>query len=329
MNIFVAIAFMNVWGWFLNNPIQTPAVSDRQSLLVKRAVTDTQRIFASELDAELPRLPFADWFGKVVGSKAGVIWQLTECGEQGEASSNSSGDVRACAEVNAILPDNRKVVVMISVGTFRKGVTGAPAFYYGVIERQEELYLVRRLRDLPELLREPGSLFGVKLPAVELPRVKVMNEVYTIRSQIWSGRGPSLPTTIEASPPPPPPQVVRQSSVVASQAEHQETSEELGRVAANGSPKLLGAVSWGDAITKVQPRYPANAKRVNASGPVDVQVTISEAGRVIEAKAISGHSLLRNAAEEAARQWIFKPAILNGVPVETQIVLTFNFRPPR
>ena len=51
-------------------------------------------------------------------------------------------------------------------------------------------------------------------------------------------------------------------------------------------------------ISKAQPRYPPSAKRFNISGTVDVQVTISEAGRVTEAKAISGHPLLRGAAEE-------------------------------
>ena len=93
--------------------------------------------------------------------------------------------------------------------------------------------------------------------------------------------------------------------------------------------KVLGAVSWGGVISKAQPRYPPSAKRFNISGPVNVQVTISEAGRVTEAKAISGHPRLRGAAEEAARQWVFKPATLKGVAVQTQIVLTFIFKAPQ
>ena len=111
-----------------------------------------------------------------------------------------------------------------------------------------------------------------------------------------------------------------------STVESRAPSEEPAK---SGEVKLLGSVSWGDAVTKVQPRYPAKAKRVNASGPVDVQVTISAEGRVIEAKATSGHTLLREAAEEAARQWVFKPATLNGAPVETQRVLTFLFKAPQ
>lgn len=93
--------------------------------------------------------------------------------------------------------------------------------------------------------------------------------------------------------------------------------------------KVLGTVSWGGVISKAQPRYPPSAKKYNISGPVDVEVTISEAGRVTEAKAVSGHPLLRGAAEEAARQWVFRPATLKGVPVQTQIALTFVFKAPQ
>src|SRR5262252_4218202 len=42
-----------------------------------------------------------------------------------------------------------------SVGTFKKGVTGQPAIFSAVIESGEELYQVRRLRDLPGMLRSP------------------------------------------------------------------------------------------------------------------------------------------------------------------------------
>ncbi|MGH9766030.1 MAG: energy transducer TonB [Blastocatellia bacterium] len=317
----------------MNSLPQTPSVLEKQLLLEKRAVADTQRILVSELDAELPRLPFADWFRKVVGAGSGVVWQLSECGEQSDAPPALAGDMRACIAVNSILPDDRKVIVMITVGTFKKGMIGAPAFNFGVIEQRGELYTVQRLRDLPKLLWEPGSLVNrppVRLPAVDIPKVRlVVNGADVAKLPVWSGGELGQSMTIEAPPAPPSPPVEPQPSTATSRAENQEASDEPGLTASSEASKLSGAVSWGDATTKVQPRYPANAKRVNASGPVDVQITISEAGRVIEAKAISGHSLLRDAAVEAARQWVFKPAILNGVPVETQIVLTFVFRAPR
>src|SRR5262249_23553128 len=156
----------------------------------------------------------------------------------------------------------------------------------------------------------------------DVSNVKVLNEAHTAHSSMLSGSGFSKSLTNEA-PPPPPPQVAPQPSPAASQAEQQEASEGRNRTATNESPKALGTLTWGDAITKVQPQYPANAARVNASGPVDVKITISTTGRVIEAKALSGHLLLRNAAIEAAKLWVFKPAILNGLPVKAEIILTF------
>src|SRR5262245_16014850 len=200
-------------------------------------------------------------------------------------------DLRSCPEVNALLPNNRKVILTIAVGTFNKGMIGTPTFYSGVIEQQEELYLIRRLRDLPGLLRSSGSSvnrLGVDLPEADVSNVKVLNEAHTAHSSMLSGSGFSKSLTNEA-PPPPPPQVAPQPSPAASQAEQQEASEGRNRTATNESPKALGTLTWGDAITKVQPQYPANAARVNASGPVDVKITISTTGRVIEAKALSGH----------------------------------------
>ena len=84
----------------------------------------------------------------------------------------------------------------------------------------------------------------------------------------------------------------------------------------------------GSVITRFSPIYPAVARQINASGEVKVQVTISEEGRVIEALAISGHPILRPAAEDAARKWVFKPTTLNGKPVQTQGTLTFVFERP-
>jgi TonB family protein len=111
--------------------------------------------------------------------------------------------------------------------------------------------------------------------------------------------------------PPPPP-----TSDPPAASSSAETPEKLN---------VSGGVLQGNAIKRVQPPYPPVAKAARASGPVQVQITISEAGEVIEASVISGHPLLRDAALQAARQWLFKPTELSGVPVKVQGILTFNF----
>jgi TonB family protein len=61
------------------------------------------------------------------------------------------------------------------------------------------------------------------------------------------------------------------------------------------------------------------------TGSVVVEVVVDEKGIVLSARAISGHVLLRAAAESAARGWRWNPTILNDVPVQVVGTITFNF----
>jgi protein TonB len=91
-------------------------------------------------------------------------------------------------------------------------------------------------------------------------------------------------------------------------------------------PKVVsGGVVNGKAINLVKPPYPPAAKAVRASGAVNVQVTIDENGNVISASAVSGHALLRGAAESAARASKFSPTMLSGQKVKVTGVIIYNF----
>ncbi len=81
----------------------------------------------------------------------------------------------------------------------------------------------------------------------------------------------------------------------------------------------------GRAVMTHTPTYPEMARRIRLSGQVQIQVLISEDGRVIEATILNGHPLLRAAALDSARRWVFTPTRLSGVPVKVQGILTFNF----
>lgn len=94
-------------------------------------------------------------------------------------------------------------------------------------------------------------------------------------------------------------------------------------------PKIIrksGGVLQGAAIKRVEPVYPPLAKTARVSGPVVVEVTVDEEGKIITAHAISGHPLLQPAAETAARGWEFKPTLLQGTPVKVIGTITFNFQ---
>ena len=88
---------------------------------------------------------------------------------------------------------------------------------------------------------------------------------------------------------------------------------------------ISGGVLNGKAISLPKPPYPAIAKAAHASGTVTVQVTIDESGKVISAKAISGHPLLQQAAVQAAYGARFTPTQLSGQPVKVTGILLYNF----
>ncbi len=94
----------------------------------------------------------------------------------------------------------------------------------------------------------------------------------------------------------------------------------------NSSVKTIsGGVINGKARNLVVPAYPAAAKAVGASGAVNVQVTIDEDGNVSSANAVSGHPLLRTAAEQAAWASKFSPTLLQGQPVRVTGIIVYNF----
>jgi protein TonB len=74
-----------------------------------------------------------------------------------------------------------------------------------------------------------------------------------------------------------------------------------------------------------KPSYPAMAKQIRLQGSVNVQVLIDETGKVVSAKAVSGHPLLIAECLKAATNARFTPTTLNGVPVKLSGVIVYNF----
>ena len=79
------------------------------------------------------------------------------------------------------------------------------------------------------------------------------------------------------------------------------------------------------AISLPRPTYPSAAKSAGASGKVVVEVTIDEEGKVIEARAVSGHPMLQQAAVQAARLAKFSPAMLSGQPIRVTGTISYTF----
>lgn len=299
MNPLTAIFIFLIASPFFN--IQSPQSLETQ------AITSARQVLASTLDSNLPQRSFGEWFERVIGPGNQIVWQLSECGDNATTSIKPD-DPRACVEADTILRDGRKVILMIVVGTFKNGVAGQPIFQFGVIEQKGELRPIRRLSDLPNLLSsrvKPLASLAVSLPelyVVSVAPTQYEHNIPLIGSSLDFGQF----TQIDEVPSPPP-----------SQSKNNFITKPIQQVS--------DAVLEGNAITRPEAEYPPQARALKAFGMVKVQITISETGRVIEAKAISGHNALRPAAIAAAKAWVFRPTTVDGTPIKVQGVLIFNF----
>ena len=71
--------------------------------------------------------------------------------------------------------------------------------------------------------------------------------------------------------------------------------------------------------------YPLLAQHMNVQGSVVLQAVISAQGIVENLRVLSGPAILTTAAQQAVREWRFKPVIQNGQAVETKATVTVNF----
>jgi TonB family protein len=91
-------------------------------------------------------------------------------------------------------------------------------------------------------------------------------------------------------------------------------------------PKLVSTGSLSGRETKrVTPSYPAIAKSSNISGTVRVFAIVDENGKVWVTNS-EGPTLLRKAAEDAARGWSFPPTLIAGRPARLAGYLDFDFK---
>lgn len=79
------------------------------------------------------------------------------------------------------------------------------------------------------------------------------------------------------------------------------------------------------ATKKVVPEYPDIGCSTRVEGNVVVAILVDENGKVIDAGAKSGPTLLREASIRTAKKWEFQPFLKDGQPVKFTGTLTFRF----
>jgi protein TonB len=77
-----------------------------------------------------------------------------------------------------------------------------------------------------------------------------------------------------------------------------------------------GDVQAAKIIKRVIPTYPAPARQIRVSGTVRLMGVIAKDGTVQKLQVVSGNPLLVKAAVDAVSQWLYKPTVLDGQPVE-------------
>ncbi|MFM9905914.1 MAG: energy transducer TonB [Pyrinomonadaceae bacterium] len=80
-----------------------------------------------------------------------------------------------------------------------------------------------------------------------------------------------------------------------------------------------------NAILLPEPKYPAAARAVGVFGTVTVEIVVNKLGKVVYAKAVSGHPLLWAASEKAALRAKFKPALLSKRPVSVRTTIAYKY----
>ncbi len=87
----------------------------------------------------------------------------------------------------------------------------------------------------------------------------------------------------------------------------------------------VGTLTTSNAERLVTPSYPQLAFRANIEGRVTVDVELDVEGKVVSAKATSGHQMLRQAAEDAARRSKFRPTLLDNAPIKARGTVVYSF----
>jgi protein TonB len=78
-------------------------------------------------------------------------------------------------------------------------------------------------------------------------------------------------------------------------------------------------------LRQVDPIYPAFARQAHIQGPVVLKMTVDERGQPIQVEVLEGHPVFHEAARQAARQWRFEPARVDGQAVVATFRLTLKF----
>jgi TonB family protein len=103
-------------------------------------------------------------------------------------------------------------------------------------------------------------------------------------------------------------------------------SESAASVTSEAAERVQMSASTSDNVAApARPNYPLLARQMKVQGSVILLALIGKDGVIQNLRVVRGPHILAAAAEDAVRQWHFKPHFEGGEPVETQANITVNF----
>jgi len=89
--------------------------------------------------------------------------------------------------------------------------------------------------------------------------------------------------------------------------------------------RVGGNVQAAQIVHLVQPIYPLDASRSHIQGTVVLHALIGKDGKIANLEFAGGPIELKEAAMKAVQQWIYKPTLLEGRPVEVDTTISVVF----
>jgi len=93
-----------------------------------------------------------------------------------------------------------------------------------------------------------------------------------------------------------------------------------------GPTAVSSGVMQGLIMYRAVPNYPPIPKAAHIGGTVVLSATISKAGRIENLHVVSGSAMFNQAAMDAVAQWVYRPYLLNGQPVEVETTVNVVFK---
>ncbi|MFZ0540707.1 MAG: TonB family protein [Candidatus Sulfotelmatobacter sp.] len=102
--------------------------------------------------------------------------------------------------------------------------------------------------------------------------------------------------------------------------------ETAANLTTNASERVRMSTDASDIVAHpVRHNYPLLARQMKVQGSVILQALIGRDGIIQNLRVVSGPHILASAAQDAVRQWHFKPHLEGSDPVETEAKITVNF----